>query len=119
VNSFGFVVIIAIISTALIISILSDLPLDVKNKDELIRSAESHSNQAHIYEQQAQDLSKKGEHEEALKKFVLAAKEYHQAAMDYGQLNDFFNAAKYHGRSSLAYEEAHIIQTESHIVFRP
>lgn len=118
-NPLGFVVIIAIISIALIVSVLSDLPLDVKTKDELIQSAESHSIQAHIYEQQAQVLSKNGEYKEAIKKFVLAAEEYHEAAMDYGQLRDFLNAAKHHGRSSLAFEEAHLIQTESHIVFRP
>ncbi|KER06490.1 hypothetical protein AAA799E16_00728 [Marine Group I thaumarchaeote SCGC AAA799-E16] len=118
-NSLGFLIIIAIISLAFIVSVVPDFFPPVENEDTLLQQAENHKNQAQIYEKQARELTKNGQYKEAIKKFALSAEEYHEAAVNYGKMHDFLNAAKFHGRSSLAYEEAHLIQSESHDFFAP
>lgn len=74
--------------------------------------ATRHKDQAQIYENEARNLARMGKYQEASDKFTLAAEQYHEASTYYLKLKDYFNAAEYNGRASLAHEEAAIIHSE-------
>lgn len=78
------------------------------------RLAQYHQKQAEEIKMQARHLAGSGDYLESVKLFENAAEQYSEAATYYRKLHDYINAAKFNGRSSLAYEEASIAHGASH-----
>ncbi|MFQ5440305.1 MAG: hypothetical protein ACE5DL_02475 [Nitrosopumilaceae archaeon] len=102
---------LVLFSVTVIFLTSSNILVFAQDDDQLKELAEFHVKQAKHLEEKARNLTFHGDYELATKEYEKSAEQYNEAVAYYELLHDFFNAAEYNGRASMAHKEAAIVHS--------